>query len=70
MYLYNFSNIAPDRSWLQNILLADSDSAGELSDEDKHVKELLKEHQHEKKIRENFYRNPNVCSRSSVAFQN
>jgi hypothetical protein len=60
MCLYNFSNIAADRVWLQNILLADSDSADNISDEDRHVQELLREHQQDKKIRENYHRNPNV----------
>ncbi|XP_067614395.1 chromatin-remodeling ATPase INO80 [Eurosta solidaginis] len=58
MHLYNFNDLTNDREWLYDVLLSDSDSETEISDEDDYVKELLKTHMFEQKHRENFYKKP------------
>lgn len=60
LQIYNLSQIGPDRKWLQDILLSDTDTDPELSDEDEYIREMLKEHVKEKKIRTKYYRNPHV----------
>lgn len=59
--MYNFSQIGADREWLQDVLLSDMESDLELSDEDEYVREMLRQHVKEKKIRDRYYRNPHVC---------
>lgn len=49
-----------DRKWLQDILLSDTDSDPDLSDEDEYIREMLKEHVKEKKIRTKYYQNSHV----------
>lgn len=61
------SQVGPDRKWLQDILLSDTESEPEISDEDEYIREMLKDHVKEKKIREKYYQNSHV-SRSSFYF--
>lgn len=58
--MYNFSQIGPDRKWLQDILLSDTDSDGEISDEDDYIRGMLKDHVKEQKYRLKYYQNANV----------
>lgn len=60
LQIYNLSQIGPDRKWLQDILLSDTETDPELSDEDEYIREMLKEHVKEKKIRSKYYQNPHV----------
>uniref|UniRef100_A0A336MQW6 Chromatin-remodeling ATPase INO80 n=1 Tax=Culicoides sonorensis TaxID=179676 RepID=A0A336MQW6_CULSO len=55
--LYNFSNVRQDRQWLKDMLLSDTSSSSEISDEDDYVKEMLKNHIREKRIRERYHQN-------------
>lgn len=56
MHLFNFSDLTNDREWLYDVLLSDTDTETEISDEDDYVKELLKTHIFEQRHRENFYK--------------
>lgn len=60
LQIYNLSQIGPDRKWLQDILLSDTESEPELSDEDEYIRDMLREHVKEKKIRSKYYQNPHV----------
>ncbi|KAK9498587.1 hypothetical protein O3M35_003187 [Rhynocoris fuscipes] len=62
--LYNFTNVGPDRQWLQDILLTDtSESSGDDSEDDndsceiseERLREMIKEHIYAKKYRNRFY---------------
>lgn len=64
LQIYNLSQIGPDRKWLQDILLSDTDSEPELSDEDEYIREMLREHVKEKKIRTKYYQNSHVSNRN------
>lgn len=64
--MYNFSQIGADREWLQDVLLSDMESDLELSDEDEYVREMLRQHVKEKKIRDRYYRNPHVRHNCTV----
>lgn len=58
--MYNFNQVGPDRKWLQEILMTDSESDDEISDEDEYIREMLKDHVREQKLRINYYKNPKV----------
>lgn len=61
LQIYNLSEIGTDRKWLQDILLSDTESdVDEPSDEDEYIREMLREHVKEKKIRAKYYQNPHV----------
>lgn len=60
LQIYNLSQIGPDRKWLQDILLSDTETEPEPSDEDEYIRDMLKEHVKEKKIRSKYYQNPHV----------
>lgn len=60
--LYNTERLGEDRKWLYNTLLSDTESESEISDEDKHVSELLKDHVKQKKIRKEFHQDPAVST--------
>lgn len=60
MQIYNLSQIGPDRKWLQDILLSDTETDPEPSDEDDYIREMMREHVKEKKIRSKYYLNPHV----------
>lgn len=70
LQIYNLSQIGPDRKWLQDILLSDTETDPELSDEDEYIREMLKEHVKEKKIRSKYYQNPHVSASTASASQN
>lgn len=59
-HMYNFSQVGADRKWLQDILLSDTDSDGEISDEDDYIRGMLKDHVKEQKYRTKYYQNANV----------
>uniref|UniRef100_A0A1B0DNK0 Chromatin-remodeling ATPase INO80 n=1 Tax=Phlebotomus papatasi TaxID=29031 RepID=A0A1B0DNK0_PHLPP len=56
--VYNFSNVGPERKWLQDVLLSDTESGSEMGDEE-YVREMLKSHLRERQLRTKFYRNAN-----------
>lgn len=59
--LYNFSNVGPDRQWLQDMLLqtdSSEESAAEVTHED--YQQLLKFHVHDRKHRKKYYTNKDV----------
>ncbi|XP_054726718.1 chromatin-remodeling ATPase INO80 isoform X1 [Anastrepha obliqua] len=56
MQLFNFNDLTNDREWLYEVLLSDTDTETEISDEDDYIKELLKTHMLEQRHRENFYK--------------
>lgn len=58
--LYNFSCVGSDRQWLKDMLMSDTSSSSEMSDEDEYIKEMLKNHVREKRIRERYHQNPSV----------
>lgn len=58
--LYNFSDLSSDRAWLYKELLSDTDSDTEISDEDEYIREMLKTHVKEQRMRENFYKKATV----------
>lgn len=60
MQLYNFNDLTADREWLYDVLLSDTDTDTEISDEDEYVREMIKAHVRQQKMRENFYKKPTV----------
>ncbi|XP_021709328.1 putative DNA helicase Ino80 [Aedes aegypti] len=54
-YLYNLTSVGPERLWIQNLLLSDTETESEISDEDDYIKEMLKNHVREKKYRGKYY---------------
>lgn len=58
--MYNFSQVGPDRKWLQDLLLSDTDTDGEISDEDDYVRTMLKDHVKEQRYRAKYYQNADV----------
>lgn len=60
LQIYNLSQIEPERKWLQDILLSDTETEPEPSDEDEYIRDMLREHVKEKKIRAKYYQNPHV----------
>ncbi|XP_053689861.1 chromatin-remodeling ATPase INO80 [Sabethes cyaneus] len=54
-FLYNLTSVGPERLWLQNLLLSDSESESEISDEDEYIRDMLKNHLREKKYRGKYY---------------
>ncbi|XP_065355033.1 chromatin-remodeling ATPase INO80 [Calliphora vicina] len=56
--LYNFNDLTADREWLYDVLLSDTDTETDISDEDDYIKEMLKTHMKQQKLRENFYKKP------------
>lgn len=62
--MYNFSQVGPDRKWLQDILLSDTDSEDdEIGDEGEYVRNMLREHMKEQKTRAKYYQNANVSTK-------
>ncbi|KAL7047221.1 hypothetical protein ACKWTF_002829 [Chironomus riparius] len=57
--MYKAGNIDDERKWLYNVLLSDTESESEISDEDRYVAEMLTDYVREKKIREKYHQNPN-----------
>ena len=49
-----------DRKWLMDVLLSDTESESEISDQEEYIREMLKNHMREKKYREKYHQNPNV----------
>lgn len=45
---------------MQDILLSDTESEPDPSDEDEYIRDMLREHVKEKKIRAKYYQNPHV----------
>ncbi|CRL03233.1 CLUMA_CG016168, isoform A [Clunio marinus] len=56
--MYHTENISEDRKWLYNLLLSDTESDSEISDQDKYIGEMLKEHVREKRYRLKYHQNP------------
>ncbi|XP_058985395.1 chromatin-remodeling ATPase INO80-like, partial [Musca domestica] len=54
--LYNFSELTADREWLYDVIMSDTDTETDISDEDDYVKEMLKTHMKQQKLRENYYK--------------
>lgn len=52
--------MGPDRKWLQDILLSDTETESEISDEDEYIREMLRDHVKEKKARANYYKKSSV----------
>lgn len=58
--LYNFSELTADREWLYDVIMSDTDTETDISDEDDYVKEMLKTHMKQQKLRENYYKKATV----------
>lgn len=58
--MFNSENIGNDRKWLFNLLLSDTESDSEFSDQDKYIGEMLKDHVRAKRYRQKYHQNPNV----------
>lgn len=56
--MYNFSNVGQNRKWLQDVLLSDTDSEVEMS-EDEYIRDLLRNHVQEERMRNKYYKHPN-----------
>lgn len=57
--MYNFSNVGNDRKWLQELLLSDTDTEENITDEDEYIKRMLRDHVKEQKYRQKYYSNAN-----------
>lgn len=60
--LYNFSELTADREWLYDAIMSDTDSETEISDEDDYVRDMLKTHMKQQKLRENYYKKATVSN--------
>ncbi|XP_055630056.1 chromatin-remodeling ATPase INO80 [Toxorhynchites rutilus septentrionalis] len=58
-YVYNLTSVGPERLWLQNLLLSDTETESEISDEDEYVRLMLNNHQREKMYRAKYYNSSN-----------
>ncbi|XP_055384468.1 chromatin-remodeling ATPase INO80 [Condylostylus longicornis] len=58
LQVFNFSQIDAERKWLQDVLLSDTESESDISDEDDYIKIMLKQHIMEQKFREKYYKKP------------
>lgn len=65
--MYNFSQIGADRKWLQDLLLSDTDTDGDISDEDDYIRTMLKDHVKEQKYRAKYYQNADVSKANDCA---
>ncbi|KFB50887.1 AGAP005035-PA-like protein [Anopheles sinensis] len=52
--MFDFSTVESDRMWLKDLLLSETETEQETSDEDEHIERLLKEHLREKMRREKY----------------
>uniref|UniRef100_A0A182IV63 Chromatin-remodeling ATPase INO80 n=1 Tax=Anopheles atroparvus TaxID=41427 RepID=A0A182IV63_ANOAO len=52
--MFDFSMVGTDRMWLKNLLLSETETERETSDEDECIERLLKEHLREKRRREKY----------------
>ena len=52
--MFDFSTVGPERMWLKNLLLSETETESEISDVDEYIHEMLKNHLREKKIREKY----------------
>jgi len=68
--MYKSGNIDDERKWLYNVLLSDTESESEISDEDRYVAEMLTDYVQEKKIREKYHQNPNVRNLINIQILN
>jgi len=64
--MFNSENIGDDRKWLYNLLLSDTESESEVSDQDKYIGEMLKDHVREKKYRQKYHQHPQVSLAKSI----
>lgn len=67
--MFNANNVGEDRKWLYNLLLSDTESDSDISDHDKYISEMLKEHVREKRYRQKYHMNPNVSLLQSYQLQ-
>uniref|UniRef100_A0A182K429 Chromatin-remodeling ATPase INO80 n=1 Tax=Anopheles christyi TaxID=43041 RepID=A0A182K429_9DIPT len=56
--MFDFSTVGPERMWLKNLLLSETETESEISDVDEYIHEMLKNHLREKKIREKYNNSP------------
>ncbi|XP_053663949.1 chromatin-remodeling ATPase INO80 [Anopheles marshallii] len=52
--MFDFSTVGPERMWLKNLLLSETDTESDISDVEDYLQRMLKEHVREKKIRARF----------------
>lgn len=58
--MFNFIRVGPDRKWLQDLLLSDTESdESDISDEDEYIRDMLRNHLLVKKIRDTYHKNLN-----------
>lgn len=67
--MFNSENIGEDRKWLFNLLLSGTESESEISDTDKYIGEMLKDHVREKRYRQKYHQNPNVSASYVIVVQ-
>ena len=60
MHVFNFSQLDTEREWLKDVLLTDSDTETEYSNEDDYIQDMLRNHQREFKLRKKYYKDSNV----------
>lgn len=58
--MYNKDIFDKERKKLYNILLSDTETESEISDEDRYVNQMLKDHVREKKYRAKYHQSPSV----------
>ncbi|XP_055921969.1 chromatin-remodeling ATPase INO80 [Eupeodes corollae] len=55
-HVYNLSSVTSEREWLCDALLSDTETDSDISDEDDHIKDMLRSHLREQKYRESYYK--------------
>jgi hypothetical protein len=58
--MYRAECVDGERKELHDLMLSDTSSESEISDEDRYVGEMLRDHVLEKKYRKAYHQNPNV----------
>ncbi|XP_050072706.1 chromatin-remodeling ATPase INO80-like [Anopheles maculipalpis] len=56
--MFDFSTVGPERMWLKNLLLSETETESEISDVDDYIQQMLQDHVWEKKIRERYNDSP------------
>ncbi|KAH8359538.1 hypothetical protein KR093_007388, partial [Drosophila rubida] len=60
--IYNFNDLTSDREWLYDLILSDTESETQMSDEDAYISQMLREHQQEQRQRKNYYKKATVSA--------
>lgn len=64
--MFDFSTVGSERTWLKDLLLSETESEYESSDEDEYITAMLKDHLKQKLIRDKYIDSPTVSMMGTV----